>query len=51
MTPMDKRQINFNRDEKYGVFISIREDWNTRNVFVGLVNNPLQFKVIANSVT
>jgi hypothetical protein len=30
MLPKDYRKINFNRDEKNGVFMSVRADWDTR---------------------
>jgi hypothetical protein len=50
--PRDKRQVFFNRgyDAKQGVFVGIREDWDTRNVYNGICTTEEFLKLLINSV-
>lgn len=44
--PKDYRQLAFNRDEKYGVFLSVSSDWNTRKSLTNtLVRNKEEFEL------
>ena len=47
--PKDYRQLQFNRDEKYGIFISVSSDWNTRKSLTNtLVKNKNEFEIALN---
>ena len=52
LLPKHKRLVFFNRsyDPKQGVFMGIREDWDTRTVYNGVVRNEEELKIIINNV-
>lgn len=50
--PKDKRTVYFNRgyDEKQGVFVGVKEDWDTRTVYNGVVDSEVLLKLVIDSV-
>ena len=50
--PKDKRTIYFNRayDPDQGIFVGLKEDWDTRSVFNGVVDNEILLKLIIDAV-
>jgi len=50
LIPKDYRKLTFNRDSKYGVFIGIRSDWDTRySIQNALAVNKETFEILLNS--
>jgi len=47
--PKDYRQLEFNRDDKYGVFLAVSSDWETRKSLTNtLVINKEEFETALN---
>lgn len=46
---MKKRKLNINLDRDGYIYISIKEDWDTRIVFNGRVKNIIDIEIIHNS--
>jgi hypothetical protein len=53
LMPQGKRQVFFNttyNPANSEVFVGIREDWDTRNVYYGVCNTEIAFRLIIGSV-
>jgi len=47
--PKDYRELRFNRDEKYGVFLSVGADWSTRKSLGNtLITSKEEFELALN---
>jgi len=50
LIPKDYRKLNFNRDNKYGIFLSVKSDWDTRySINNALALNKEIFEILLNS--
>lgn len=50
LIPKDYRKLVFNRDNKYGVFLQVRADWDTRDsIKNALVLNKEIFEILLNA--
>lgn len=50
--PKDYRKLSFNRDDKYGIHVGIRSDWDTRySIANSLIINQKEFEILLTVAT